>query len=137
MIPQRRNRQLPVTEVGDRIEVQTLEDLVDLALHDINGLVGLINPSQPNSKNQHSDEDLNTDWPEGQVNPSHPETSEPKTFESELSDSEEENMVDENIENNPNDNQQPWLLCDALAIPRRQHHLPKHPGKLLPRFNPT
>ena len=44
-------------------------------------------------------------------------------------------MTDENMENNNNDNLQPWLLHDALAIPRRQHRLPKHPEKLLPRFN--
>lgn len=44
----------------DRIKVQTLEDLVDLALHEINDPVGLINPSQHNSENEKSDEDLNT-----------------------------------------------------------------------------
>ena len=40
------------------------------------------------------------------------------------------------MENNNNDNLQPWLLCDALAIPGRQHRLPKHPETLLPRYNP-
>lgn len=40
------------------------------------------------------------------------------------------------MENNNNDNLQPWLLHDGLAIPGRQHHLRKHPEKLLPRFNP-
>ena len=44
-------------------------------------------------------------------------------------------MADKNLENNNNDNLQPWLLRDALAIPGRQHHLQKHPKKLLPRFN--
>lgn len=107
---------MPVTKVGDRGEVQTLEDLVDLTLHEINGLVGLINLSQPNLR--------------------HPEMFEPKTSESESSNSEEESMVGKNIEDNPNANQKPWLLHDALAIPGRQHHLPKHPEKRFPRFNP-
>lgn len=87
--------QLPITKVGDRIEVQMLEDLVDLSLHEIHGPVGLINLSQPNSENEESDKDLNTNWPEGQVNPSHPETSK-----SESSCSKEENMVDKNVDDN-------------------------------------
>ena len=30
----------------------------------------------------------------------------------------------------------PWLRRIATAFPRVQHHLPKHPYKLLPKFNP-
>lgn len=44
-------------------------------------------------------------------------------------------MGDENIDNNQNDNQQPWLLCDALAIPGRKNCLPNQLEKLLPIFN--
>ena len=36
---------------------------------------------------------------------------------------------------NPNANI-PWLAQDAVAIPGDQHPLPKHPEKLLPKFNP-
>ena len=45
-------------------------------------------------------------------------------------------MAEENVENNNNDSLQLRLLQDAPAIPGRQHRLPKHPEKLLPRFNP-
>ena len=30
----------------------------------------------------------------------------------------------------------PWLAQDAVAVPGVQHPLPKHPEKLLPKFNP-
>jgi hypothetical protein len=31
---------------------------------------------------------------------------------------------------------QPWLVVDAIVVPGGQHPLPKHPKKLLPRFDP-
>ena len=51
--------------MGDHIKFQMLEALVDLALHEINGPIGLINLSQPNFENEQSDEDINTNWLEG------------------------------------------------------------------------
>ena len=36
---------------------------------------------------------------------------------------------------NPNANM-PWMDQDAVAVPGIQHPLPKHPEKLLPKFNP-
>jgi hypothetical protein len=33
-------------------------------------------------------------------------------------------------------NNQPWLARDALAIPGWLHHFPRHPEKLLPKFDP-
>ena len=30
----------------------------------------------------------------------------------------------------------PWLVADSIAIPSAQHPLPKHPEKLLPKFDP-
>jgi hypothetical protein len=30
----------------------------------------------------------------------------------------------------------PWLVMDAIVVPRAQHPLPKHPEKLLPKFDP-
>jgi hypothetical protein len=33
-------------------------------------------------------------------------------------------------------NNQPWLARDALAIPGWLHNLPRHPEKLLPKFDP-
>ena len=30
----------------------------------------------------------------------------------------------------------PWLAMDSIAVPRAQHPLPKHPEKLLPKFDP-
>ena len=31
---------------------------------------------------------------------------------------------------------QPWLTINALSIPGPQNRLPKHPEKLLPKFDP-
>ena len=39
------------------------------------------------------------------------------------------------LNQNPNSNM-PWLAQDAVAVPGDQHPLPKHPEKLLPKFNP-
>ena len=33
-------------------------------------------------------------------------------------------------------NPMPWMAQDAVAVPGVQHPLPKHPEKLLPKFNP-
>lgn len=33
--------------------------------------------------------------------------------------------------------EQPWLAQDAVAVPGQVHTLPKHPGKVLPIFNPN
>jgi hypothetical protein len=39
--------------------------------------------------------------------------------------------VNDHLENN-----QPWLDMDSLALPGRLNHLPRHPEKLLPKFDP-
>ena len=78
---------MPINKVGDYVEVQTLEDLVDLALHEINDPVGHINPSRSNSENEQTDKDLSIDWPENQGNQNCPKSSQPKTFEFESLDS--------------------------------------------------
>ena len=31
----------------------------------------------------------------------------------------------------------PCVTADAVAVPRAQHPLPKHPEKLLPKFDPN
>ena len=36
---------------------------------------------------------------------------------------------------NPNGDR-PWLPRGVVAIPGLQHNLPKHPDKLLPKFDP-
>ena len=100
---------------------------MSLMLETMQKLVGQINPSGSKSENEQTNEDLRIDQPKEQGNQDHPQTSEPKTSESELSNSEKEEMDDENLENNHNDNQQPWILRDALVIPERQHGLAKHP----------
>ena len=106
-------------------------------LHEINDPVGIITPSHPCFEIGLSDEELNTNWPKEGTNPNQPEVSEPEKSESETSDSEQEEMGDTNFDDNHNANNQPWLLRDALAIPGRQHRLPRHPEKLLPIFNPN
>lgn len=45
LLPQQRPSYLPVNEVGDHVEVQTLDDLVDLSLYDIENPVRQIIPS--------------------------------------------------------------------------------------------
>jgi hypothetical protein len=49
-------------------------------------------------------------------------------------------MGDNNENNQEGDNQpgnnHPWLARDALAIPGQLHNLPRHPEKLLPKFDP-
>ena len=42
-------------------------------------------------------------------------------------------MGDRN-QGNPN-SYRPWLQCGVVAIPGLQHNLPKHPDKLLPKFD--
>jgi hypothetical protein len=37
---------------------------------------------------------------------------------------------------NQNNPARPWLDQDAVAVPRAQHPLPKHPEKWLPKFDP-
>jgi hypothetical protein len=73
--------------------------------------------------------------------------SEPGDFESDeegsnsyRSGSESEDMEDNNNNNGeggnkPQDNQ-PWLARDALEILEWVHNLPRHPEKLLPKFDP-
>ena len=102
LLPWRRPSYLPVNEVGDHVEVQTLEDLVDLALYDIDGPIGQIIPSQDNSENEQTNEDLSTDWPRDHNQ--NLETVETEPSELGSSSSEEEEMTDKNLENNNNDN---------------------------------
>lgn len=64
------------------MEVQTLEDLVDLTLHEINGPVKQIKPSQSNSENEQTYEDLSIDWRENKKNQNHPKSFEPESSES-------------------------------------------------------
>jgi hypothetical protein len=48
-------------------------------------------------------------------------------------------MEDNNENNeemgNPPPNNQPWLAKDSMEIPRWVHNLPRHPEKLLPKFD--
>lgn len=88
-------------------------------MHEINNPVGQINPSQYDFENEQTNEDLSIDWLEERGNQNHLESSDPETYESKSSDFEEEEMEDEKLENNRNDNQQPWLLRDALTISQR------------------
>jgi hypothetical protein len=59
---------------------------------------------------------------------------------SENSDIEYDNMEDNNKEvpkvHHQLVNNQPCLTKDALVLPRRSHHFPSHPKKLLPKFDP-
>jgi hypothetical protein len=69
------------------------------------------------------------------------DVSEPDDFlEEEEFNSESEDMEgndDHNDERgNPPLKNQPWLARDALALPGPIHNLPRHPKKLLPKFDP-
>jgi hypothetical protein len=39
------------------------------------------------------------------------------------------------VNDHPRKNQ-PWLAMDSPALPGRLHHLPRHPEKILPKFDP-
>jgi hypothetical protein len=45
------------------------------------------------------------------------------------------NMVGDNVNQNPPP-YQPWLVPDAVIVPRILHDMPRHPEKFLPKFDP-
>ena len=51
------------------------------------------------------------------------------------SDSEPDLDMGDHNQGNPNSNR-PWLQHGAIGVPGLQHNLPKHPDKLLPKFDP-
>jgi hypothetical protein len=111
-----------VVDTPDQVFVHTVEDLIDFSLTKIEHPLNLI--------------------PEMSVgNILEPDDfSEEEGFNSERSVSRSEDMEDHNDHDeergNPLQNNQPWLTIDALAIPGRVHNLPRHPEKLLPKFDP-
>jgi len=49
-------------------------------------------------------------------------------------DSEPDPDMGDHNQGNPNADR-PWLRHGVVAVPRLQHNLPKHPDKLLPKFD--
>jgi hypothetical protein len=110
-----------VVDTPNQVYFHTVEDLIDFALTEIKNPLNLI-----------------LETPVG--NFSEPDAfSDEKGFNSECSVSELDDMEDNNDHNeerrNPPHNNQPWLDRDALAISERVHNLPRHPEKLLPKFD--
>jgi hypothetical protein len=106
-----------VVSAPNKVFVHSVEDLIDLAITEIQYRLDLI--------------------PEMLVD----DVSEPDDFsEEEEFNSKSEDMEGNNDHNeergNPPLNNQPWLAIDALALPRPVHNLPRHPEKLLPKFDP-
>jgi hypothetical protein len=111
-----------VVDAPDRVFVHIVEDLIEFSLIKIKHPFSLIprtlagNYSEPNDF-EFDEEGFNSD----------PSASE--------SDDVEDNNDNNEERGNPPQNNQPWLAKDALAIPGWVHNLPRHPEKLLPKFD--
>jgi hypothetical protein len=99
-----------------------VEDLIDFALTKIKNPLNLIPETPANNFSEPNN------------------FSEEEGFNSEHSILGSEVVEDKNDHNeergNPPQNNKPWLDRYALAIPGRVHNLPRHPEKLLPKFDP-
>jgi hypothetical protein len=106
-----------VVSTPDEVFIHSIEDLIDFTITEIQEPLDLI-PETPAV-----------------------DVSEPNKFlEEEEFDSDPEDMEDENNHEEEREiliqNNQPWLAGDAVAIPGRAHNLPRHPKKLLPKYDP-
>jgi hypothetical protein len=122
LLPRRKQISRPVVESPDQVFVHTIEDLIDFSLTEIEHPLNLI-PKTPADNFSKPDNFF-----------------EEEGFNSECSVSGSKDMEDNNDHNeergNPPHNNQAWLARDALAILGRVHNLPRHPEKLLPKFDP-
>jgi hypothetical protein len=111
-----------VVDTPDQVFVHTVEDLVDFSLTDIEHPLNMI-PKTPDGKYFEPDDfESDEEW-----------------FNLDCSASDSDNMEDNNDHNeereNPPKNNQPWLAKYAPEILGWVHNLPRHPEKLLPKFD--
>jgi hypothetical protein len=123
LLPHRKQVRRPVVDTPDQVFVHTVEDLIDFSLTEIEQPLNLI-PKTP-AGNYSEPDDFESDE----------EGSNSDRSASESEDMEDNNDNNEERGNQPQDNQ-PWLARDALEIPGWVHNLPRHPEKLLPKFDP-
>jgi hypothetical protein len=105
-----------VVSIPDEVFVHSVEDLIDFVITEIQEPLDLIpetpvgNVSEPNDLSE--EEDLDSDFEDMEGNNDH----------------EEEREI-------PFQDNQPWLARDAIVVPGRIHNLPRHPEKLLPKYD--
>jgi len=117
ILSQRKQQSRPVFSIPDEVFVHLIEDLIDFAITEIQDPLDLI-PKTP-TDNVYEQGDY----------------SDGEEFNLESGSMEGKNDPEEEREVPPQNNQ-PWLVKDAVAIPGRIHNLPRHPEKLLPKYNP-
>jgi hypothetical protein len=112
-----------VVDTPDQVFVHTVEELIDFSLTKIKHPLNLILETLASNYSELDDFE-----------------SEEEEFNSDRLASGSDDMEDSNDNNeergNPPQNNQPWLARDALVILGRVHNLPRHPEKLLPKFDP-
>jgi hypothetical protein len=112
-----------VVDTPDQVFVHTVEDLIDFSLTEIEQPLNLI-----------------PETPTGNYSKPNDFESEEEGFNSDHSVLESDDMEDNN-DNNEERGNPPQIINlgypkIALAIPGRVHNLPRHPEKLLPKFDP-
>jgi hypothetical protein len=114
LLPRRKQIRRLVVKSPDQIFVHIVEDLIYFTLTKIKHPFNLI-PETPAIK-----------------------FSEPNEFSKEegFNSNMEYNNGHDEERGNPPQNNQPWLAKDSLAILGRVHNLPRHPEKLIPKFDP-
>jgi hypothetical protein len=127
-LPHRKKTARPVVDTPDHTFVHMVEDLVYFSLTEIDQPLSFI-PETPLVTPPTSTYSDVEDSESGGASSN-----------SENSDIESDNMGDNNEEvpevNDQPVNNHPWLARDSLALPGRLHHFPRHPEKLLPKFDP-
>jgi hypothetical protein len=117
ILPRRKQQSRPVVSTSEEVFVHSVEDLIDFTITEIQEPLDLIpetpadNISEPNDFSE--EEELNSDSEDMEGNNDHGE--------------EREIPLQDN---------QPWLVGDVVVIPGRVHNLPRHPEKMLPKYDP-
>jgi hypothetical protein len=117
ILPQRKQQSILVVSTPGEVFVHSIEDLIDFVITKIQQPLDLI----PN-------------MPVGDI-PEPDEFSEEEDIDSDSEDMEGNNGCEEEREV-PLQNNHPWLAGDVVAIPGRVHNLPRHPEKMLPKYDP-
>ena len=122
LLPYRKQLSRPFVDTPDQVFFHTVEDMIVFSLTEIKQPINMI-----------------TETPVGNYSEPNDFESDQEGSSSDRSASESEYMKDNNDNNEergdqPRDNQ-PWMARDSLAIPGWVHNLPRHPEKLLPKFD--
>jgi hypothetical protein len=118
LLPRRKKIRRPVVESSYQVFVHIVEDLIDFTLTESEHPLNLI--PETSTSNYFEPDDF----------------FEEEGFNSERFEDMEDNNDHDEERGKPPQNNQPWLAIYALAILGRVHKLPRHPEKLLPKFDP-